>query len=184
MNMKKQGLKRAATVAAAMILTAALAAGGVCAMTHMTHTESEESEAKTFSEGSSVSVFHVPSLPDIAEESVTVPDDGILIRALDLSNADTLISDFSGLSPDIDLISRLAVPVLKCDGSPEVLIHHTHATESYADGDTYEDGRFYRDGVEVPTAEEAAVQAAALYAEALETLGVNTTEETEENNES
>ena len=51
-------------------------------------------------------------------------------------------------------------------------------------GDTYEDGRFYRDGVEVPTAEEAAVQAAALYAEALETLGVNTTEETEENNES
>ena len=47
-------------------------------------------------------------------------------------------------------------------------------------GDTYEDGRFYRDGVEVPTAEEAAVQAAALYAEALETLGVNTTEETEE----
>ena len=97
MNMKKQGLKRAATVAAAMILTAALAAGGVCAMTHMTHTESEASEAKTFSEGSSVSVFHVPSLPDIAEESVTVPDDGILIRALDLSNADTLISDFSGL---------------------------------------------------------------------------------------
>ena len=136
MNMKKQGLKRAATVAAAMILTAALAAGGVCAMTHMTHTESEASEAKTFSEGSSVSVFHVPSLPDIAEESVTVPDDGILIRALDLSNADTLISDFSGLSPDIDVISRLAVPALKCDGSPEVLIYHTHATESYADGDT------------------------------------------------
>ena len=51
-------------------------------------------------------------------------------------------------------------------------------------GDTYEDGKFFRDGVEVLTAEEAAVQAAALYAEALETLGVNTTEETEENNES
>ena len=143
MNMKKQGLKRAATVAAAMILTAALAAGGVCAMTHMTHTESEASEAKTFSEGSSVSVIHVPSLPDMAEESVTVPDDGILIRALDLSNADTLISDFSELSPDIDAISRLDVPALKCDGSPEVLIYHTHATESYADGDTYEDGHVF-----------------------------------------
>ena len=51
-------------------------------------------------------------------------------------------------------------------------------------GDTYEDGKFFRDGVEVLTVEEAAVQAAALYAEALETLGVNTTEETEENNES
>ena len=51
-------------------------------------------------------------------------------------------------------------------------------------GDTYENGKFFRDGAEVPTAEEAAVQAAALYAEALETLGVNTTEETEENNES
>ena len=51
-------------------------------------------------------------------------------------------------------------------------------------GDTYEDGKFFRDGVEVLTAEEAAVQAAALCAEALETLGVNTTEETEENNES
>ena len=51
-------------------------------------------------------------------------------------------------------------------------------------GDTYEDGRFYRNGAEVLTAEEAAVQAAALYAEALETLGVNTTEEMEENNES
>lgn len=51
-------------------------------------------------------------------------------------------------------------------------------------GDTYEDGRFYREGTEVLTAEEVAVQAAALYAEALETLGVNTTEETEENNES
>lgn len=47
-------------------------------------------------------------------------------------------------------------------------------------GDTYEDGKFYRDGVEVLTAEEAAVQAAALYAEALETLGVNTTEEDNE----
>lgn len=51
-------------------------------------------------------------------------------------------------------------------------------------GDTYEDGKFFRDGAEVLTAEEAAVQAAALYAEALETLGVNTTEEPEEDNES
>lgn len=51
-------------------------------------------------------------------------------------------------------------------------------------GDTYEDGKFFRDGAEVLTAEEAAVQAAALYAEALETLGVNTTEEMEEANES
>ena len=47
-------------------------------------------------------------------------------------------------------------------------------------GDTYENGKFFRDGAEVPTAEEAAVQAAALYAEALETLGVNTTEEDNE----
>lgn len=51
-------------------------------------------------------------------------------------------------------------------------------------GDTYEDGKFFRDGAEVLTAEEMAVQAAALYAEALETLGVNITEETEEANES
>ena len=51
-------------------------------------------------------------------------------------------------------------------------------------GDTYEDGRFYRDGAEVLTAEEAAVQAAALYAEALETLGVDVAEEMEESNES
>ena len=47
-------------------------------------------------------------------------------------------------------------------------------------GDTYEDGKFFREGTEVLTAEEAAVQAAALYAEALETLGVNTTEEDNE----
>ena len=47
-------------------------------------------------------------------------------------------------------------------------------------GDTYEDGKFSREGTEVLTAEEAAVQAAALYAEALETLGVNTTEEDNE----
>lgn len=51
-------------------------------------------------------------------------------------------------------------------------------------GDTYEDGRFYRDGAEVLTAEEAAVQAAALYAEALQTLGVDVAEEMEESNES
>ena len=51
-------------------------------------------------------------------------------------------------------------------------------------GDTYEDGKFFRDGAEVLTAEEAAVQAAALYAEALETLGVDVAEETEESNES
>ena len=51
-------------------------------------------------------------------------------------------------------------------------------------GDTYEDGRFYRDGVEVLTAEEEAVQEAALYAEALETLGVDVAEKTEEDNES
>lgn len=43
-------------------------------------------------------------------------------------------------------------------------------------GDTYEDGRFYRDGAEVLTAEEAAVKEAALYAEALETLGVEVAE--------
>ena len=43
-------------------------------------------------------------------------------------------------------------------------------------GDTYEDGKFFREGTEVLTAEEAAVQAAALYAEALETLGVETEE--------
>lgn len=43
-------------------------------------------------------------------------------------------------------------------------------------GDTYEDGRFYRDGAEVLTAEEEAVQAAALYAEALVTLGVEVAE--------
>lgn len=48
-------------------------------------------------------------------------------------------------------------------------------------GDTYEDGRFCRDGVEVLTAEEEAVQAAALYAEALETLGVETMEGVIEN---
>ena len=80
--MKKQGLKRAATVAAAMILTAALAAGGVCAMTHMTHTESEASEAKTFSEGSSVSVIHVPSLPDMAEKTTAPIIRGVMRRMI------------------------------------------------------------------------------------------------------
>lgn len=39
-------------------------------------------------------------------------------------------------------------------------------------GDTYEDGKFYRDGVEVPTAEEAAQLEAVTYAEALQVLGV------------
>lgn len=39
-------------------------------------------------------------------------------------------------------------------------------------GDTYEDGRFYRDGVEVLTAEEAAQLEAVTYAEALQVLGV------------
>lgn len=48
-------------------------------------------------------------------------------------------------------------------------------------GDTYEDGKFFRDGAEVLTAEEEAVQAAALYAEALETLGVETMEGVIEN---
>lgn len=48
-------------------------------------------------------------------------------------------------------------------------------------GDTYEDGKFFREGAEVLTAEEAAVQAAALYAEALETLGVETMEGVIEN---
>ena len=43
-------------------------------------------------------------------------------------------------------------------------------------GDSYENGKFFREGTEVLTAEEAAVQAAALYAEALETLGVETEE--------
>lgn len=39
-------------------------------------------------------------------------------------------------------------------------------------GDTYEDGKFYRDGVEVLTAEEAAQLEAVTYAEALQVLGV------------
>lgn len=39
-------------------------------------------------------------------------------------------------------------------------------------GDTYEDGRFYRNGVEVLTAEEAAQLEAVTYAEALQVLGV------------
>ena len=48
-------------------------------------------------------------------------------------------------------------------------------------GDTYEDGKFYRDGVEVLTAEEAAQLEAVTYAEALETLGVETMEGVIEN---
>lgn len=43
-------------------------------------------------------------------------------------------------------------------------------------GDTYEDGRFYRDGTEVLTAAEAAQQEAAAYAAALMTLGVEVLE--------
>lgn len=39
-------------------------------------------------------------------------------------------------------------------------------------GDTYEDGRFYRDGAEVLTAEEAAQLEAVTYAAALQVLGV------------
>lgn len=39
-------------------------------------------------------------------------------------------------------------------------------------GDIYEDGRFYRDGVEVLTAKEAAQLEAVTYAEALQVLGV------------
>lgn len=39
-------------------------------------------------------------------------------------------------------------------------------------GDTYEDGKFYRDGVEVLTAEEEAQLEAVTYAEALQVLGV------------
>lgn len=39
-------------------------------------------------------------------------------------------------------------------------------------GDTYEDGRFFRDGTEVLTAAEAAQQEAAAYAAALQVLGV------------
>lgn len=39
-------------------------------------------------------------------------------------------------------------------------------------GDTYEDGRFYRDGAEVLTAEEEAQLEAMTYAEALQVLGV------------
>ena len=50
-------------------------------------------------------------------------------------------------------------------------------------GDAYEAGRFYREGTEVLTAEEVAVQAAALYAEALETLGVDVAENGESEGE-
>lgn len=39
-------------------------------------------------------------------------------------------------------------------------------------GDTYEDEKFYRDGAEVLTAEEAAQLEAVTYAEALQVLGV------------
>lgn len=43
-------------------------------------------------------------------------------------------------------------------------------------GDTYEDGRFFRDGTEVLTAAEAAQMEAAQYAAALMTLGVEVME--------
>lgn len=39
-------------------------------------------------------------------------------------------------------------------------------------GDTYEDGKFFRDGAEVLTAEEEAQLEAVTYAEALQVLGV------------
>lgn len=48
-------------------------------------------------------------------------------------------------------------------------------------GDTYEDGRFYRNGAEVLTAEETAQLEAVTYAEALQTLGVETMEGVIEN---
>lgn len=43
-------------------------------------------------------------------------------------------------------------------------------------GDTYEDGRFYRDGTEVLTAAEAAQMEAAQYAAALQVMGVEVLE--------
>ena len=43
-------------------------------------------------------------------------------------------------------------------------------------GDTYTDGKFYRDGAEVLTAAEAAQMEAAQYAAALQVIGVETEE--------
>lgn len=83
------------------------------------------------------------------EENQPPDDDRILIRAIDLSRVgadgqpETLVSDFAGLAPNLDIIEMLATPKLNCDGSPEVLIYHTHSTESYADGDTYEAGHVF-----------------------------------------
>ncbi len=75
--------------------------------------------------------------------------DGILIRAIDLSHfgadgkPEALVSNFSGLNVDMDTIGSLPIAGLECDGRPEVLIYHTHAAESYAEGDTYEEGHIF-----------------------------------------
>ncbi len=148
--MKKKGIKLIAYALALTAASAALSAGAVYGLSQYEAPEKEPVyEGFPLTSVKNDTLLADVSTPACGPEEYPPDDDRILIRAVDLSRFDSsgkpevLVSDFAGLSPNLDIISSLSVPVLKCDGSPEVLIYHTHTTENYAEGDTYEEGHVF-----------------------------------------
>ncbi len=84
---------------------------------------------------------------DYSEESY-LDDSKILIHSVDLSQCvngiqENVIANISGHQVDEKRLLTVPLPKLNCDGSPEVLIYHTHASESYAEEGTYTDGETF-----------------------------------------
>ncbi len=58
------------------------------------------------------------------------------IRSFDLSDPNKFINDVSGVKYDLDEIISAFSTKLECNGTPEVVIFHTHTVESFANGNT------------------------------------------------
>lgn len=162
--MKKKGIRIISAAALVVSASAALSAGAVYGLSRMPN-EQTTSEYDGFFVSTVKTDIPLADYSKPADESSSVeaasemsqereePSDynGILVHAVDLSRfgedgkPETLISNLSGLTPDIDAIASLQIANLECDGRPEVLIYHTHAAESYSPGDTYEDGHVFLD---------------------------------------
>ncbi len=59
------------------------------------------------------------------------------IRSFDLSDPNIFISNASGVKYDLEEIISSFSTKLECNGTPEVVIFHTHTVESFASGNTY-----------------------------------------------
>ncbi len=187
--MKTKGIKRIALIASVILSTAGLSLGGIFALAGMSQSTQDDTSKSipqgsplsvgkeySFMQGSDLTASFDKLFSDVSDEN---DGGGTLIHAIDLSQFENgkpkiLLSNFSSKNPNVDELLQKSSLTLKRDGTPQVFIYHTHATEAYAEGDTYEEGHVFLSDDE----HKNMVAVGKIFAEVLEAHGIGVIHDT------